>query len=240
MILSWGSYSHEDGEVSLSVQATVEMNAAQTVKWVRKVFQISGYLVADSSTEMKEKALALEAAYAVNGRDLKLKDGALTTHVALLNADCYGGTRVTQRPSFPDMSNAALITFLPFQVTVEGLVRDPLALATVAFEERIARSGGGPRKGFLEPLTGEPIEQLLKKRTVYKVTQSGSAVGLTAYPTPPLPLWPSALMEAPDIQQQAPRRTGYGSSSSYTEFGITWSYRFESRTPLIGTPNVWT
>lgn len=240
MILSWGNYSHEDGEVSLSVQATVELNAAQAVKWVRKVFQISGYLVADTSTEMKTRALALESAYAQNGRDLKLKDGALTTHLTLLNADCYGGTRITQRPSFPDLSNAALVTFLPYQITVEGLVADANALSTVAFEERIARSGGGPRKGFLEPLTGEPIEQLLKKRTVYKVTQSGSAVGLNGYPTPPIPLWPSALMEAPDIQQQAPRRIGDGAASSYTEFGITWTYRFESRTPLIGTPNVWT
>lgn len=240
MRVKYGSYAHGEGEVQLSVQQTPELNDAGVVKWVRHTYSLSGVLVADDSQSMETKAIALERAYALNGRDLRLEhDDGSSTHLYLQSSLCYGGTRVIQRPSFPDMRNAAYVTFLPYTIVVEGNVLSSSALSLVSFEERLSRSGGGPIYGHHEPLTGKPIKQLLKRHSVYRVTQSGSAVGLTSYPSPPPPLWLSALIKTPQIDQTSPRRIGSGTSSSYVEYGISWSYEFEHASALAGNPNVW-
>jgi hypothetical protein len=54
-----------------------------------------------------------------------------------------------------------------------------------------------------------------------------------------LALWPAALVEAGTFQSASPRRRGSGAALAFTDFPISWTYRFESALPLIGRPNVW-
>lgn len=240
MNVKYGSYAHGEGEVQISVQQSPELNDAGVVKWVRTTYTLAGVLVADDSQSMETKARSLELAYSVDGRDLRLvHTNGSATHLSLLSASCFGGTRVVQRPSFPDMKNAAYVTFLPYTIVVEGNVTDASALATISFEERISRSGGGAIYGHLEPLTGKPIKQLLKRHSVYRVTQSGSAVGFSSYPTVPSPIWVAALIQSPNIEFGSPRRIGSGSNTSYVEYPVSWSYEFEHASQLAGTPNSW-
>lgn len=241
MHIQYGSYAHDPGEIQLSVSREAVFNDAEVPYAVRERWDMDGMLVGDSQSDIDRKVRDLTAAYSQDGLDLSLKLSAGgDTHLRLKSTECIGGTRVTQPPSFPSNSDAAYVTFLPYAVSVEGLV----ALAgtssyLVSFQETIARSGGGPRYGMIEPLTGMPIRQLLKRNTIYRATQRGSATGLYTYPSVPLPLWPAALKEAPKVERVGPRVRGTGATSTYTHYTVSWSYEFESATPLIGNPHSW-
>lgn len=239
--VQYGNYQHDPGEVELQVQQTVQETEAGTPYSVLTRFSLSGMLVGSGLADMNAKVAALAAAYSQNGYDLGLMDDfGAPTHLVLLSANCLGGSRVTVRPSFPDLRRAAMVTFVPYQIELEGevLVADrPTDL--LEFTESISRSGGGPRFGFLEPLNGAPIKQQLKKKTVYRATQRGRGLGLLARPTVPRPIWPAALMESPTIETGSPRRRGFGADLVYTRFPVSWSYEFQSAVPLIGDPNAW-
>ena len=91
------------------------------------------------------------------------------------------------------------------------------------------------------------LHQLIRRRqqvaqaTPYKVNQRGQAVGLTTWPNPAAPLWPSAEhLDQRSIDYKTPKRTGDVIRSVYTEFDVTWQYYFEANVPLTGSPTLWT
>ena len=106
---------------------------------------------------------------------------------------------------------------------------DDLETALRSFEETLSFSGGGPKYGHLETLAGPPVKQLLRQQTVYRVGQSGQAIGLYQRPTAPLPIWPQAQVESGVRRLSSPKRR----RDDYTDFSIDWSFRFESATPLV-------
>jgi len=183
----------------------------------------------------------LTAAYAVDGRDLVLLlPSGSPSHLQLLSRDCNGGTKVMQRPSFPDFRGAGYTGYLPYSIVVEG-TRDITGGedGLLNFSEQLSFEGGGPRFGLRETLNGLPIRQQLRRATIYRATQAGTATGRYSYPTPPRPLWPGAMPEAPKIVYQAPRRRGSAGRDRYTEFVTSWQYVFESPAPLRGRPTIW-
>ncbi len=71
-------------------------------------------------------------------------------------------------------------------------------------------------------------------------TQSGKAVGFLSYPTPRAPLWPGALLnDRMRVSYTSPHRSGHDGGQAYTNFGVQWTYHFESAVPLVGQPNTW-
>jgi hypothetical protein len=41
------------------------------------------------------------------------------------------------------------------------------------------------------------------------------------------------------MHYELPKRMGESSSATFTEYRVTWSYQFESATPLVGLPTSW-
>ena len=181
----------------------------------------------------------MKAAYFVHGKDIALlyDDGTLSNHF-ILSALCRGGTRVVRQPTFPEWQGAEAGTQRTYSIVVEGEVLDK-SVTIGSFHERLSFNGGGPMFAHLQPLQGLPQKQLIYESTPYQVSQDGEAVGIYSYPVPPGPIWPSALKENPRIRQGQPRRSGPVGKPFYTDFPISWSYRFESALPLVGKPNVW-
>lgn len=243
MFLAYGDYRHPLGQPAIVISRRTLFSAANTPLAVVERWEINGLLQAGSPAEMSQKITALEAAYAYGGGDLVLylPNGTTASSHCLINAETLGGVRVARPPSYPQGHGAEYATIRTFSVALEAeLPVLPLDTALVSYRETLEFKGGGPRFGHLEPLIGLPIKQLLKRNTIFRATQRGEAVGWVAYPTPPLALWPAALVEAGTLHMASPRRRGAGEALAYTDFPISWSYQFEAALPLSGAPNVWT
>ena len=242
MLLKIGSHTFALGQVALSIQSDIEENDAGQPLFLRQRWSAQGLL----TTQQRTAALAaadIDAQIAtlntvlVNGVDIRLTmpNGTTLSQHQLISSSCIGGTRLVSA-GIPTFERAGGITNLPFTFVYEGDIpaTDSASLLR-SFEETIQFSGGGPLFGHIVTQTGLPVKQKLRGRTVYRATQSGSAVGYRARPVAPLPIWQNAQIRAGDFTLKSPRLRG----SNFIDFGTTWSYEFESAFPLVGTPNAW-
>jgi hypothetical protein len=199
----------------------------------------SGDPTADQA-QLSARITAMQQAYAQQGLNLGLyfADGTPSVHY-LQSARAAGGTRVTKPPDFPLGAGAEYSTFRNFALAVEADFLDS-SIGLVSWTESLSFSGGGPQFGYLLTLNGPPQKQLLRQQTTYKATQQGEAVGLSAYPTAPNPIWPAdEHSDQRHVSQVLPERTGPGPTAVYHHFKTRWSYVFESAAPLVGVPTAW-
>lgn len=239
MFLKYGDHSHAVGEcdIAIAIEA-LETDAGTPYAHLHR-WEVRGLLTGEDADEINEGVIGLKTAYSQNDRDLLiyLPDGSAASDQKILTASTTGGVRVVST-SFPTMSRAGYVTNYQYAITLEAEIPiddDDLETALRSFTETLSFSGGGPKYGHLETLTGPPVKQLLRRQTVYRVEQSGRAVGLYARPSPPLPLWPAAQVESGARRLTSPRRR----RDQHTDFAIDWQFRFESAGPLVGSPHVW-
>ena len=240
MLLKWGNYSYSLYAAGLTISSVAELNDAQEpVRYVDRI-RVTTHLKNPGTTraQMNSAVQAFKSAHRASGYNLILyqPDGTTpTTHAWYSNA-CLGGVRVVGQPSFPEYEGAEAINYRTITVEFEAIQAIPGRRSNLrSFNESLRFSGGGPRIGFLEPLNGPPIKQQLKAATLFMVTQQGQAVGLIDYPSLPPPIWPQALLEAPDIGDGGCQRVG----NDFSDFAISWLYRFGSASPLVGRATRW-
>ena len=243
MLLSWGGFTFPIGWAAVHLARKPELNEAQQQLAIIETVTISGMLLAASPPALLQQIALFERAFAQQNQDLllKLSDGSQEAY-ALRNRECVGGTRVTTPPSYPEGKGTEFVNRRSFQVVVEGAIPTPGAFGFLrSFSETLSFTGnGGPLIGHLEPLTGSPIKLQARERTLFRATQSGSAVGYLAYPTARFPLWPSAVLaDKMQVSYVSPKRTGNDGAQTYQDFAVTWSYQFESAEPLGGRPGIW-
>ena len=246
MQLKYGTYTHALGEPALMIDRQTLFTEADT-PWAEKVrWQIQGMLTNQGGTEatLDAKVAALEAAYASDYQDvaLLLSSGAAAAGHSIANVDTLGGIRIVKRPSYPKGDGVEGVTVRTFSVVLEAELPIASETALLSWSETIRFTGGGAKYGHLEPLTGKPIKQLLKRNTLYQVTQQGRAVGLYAYPVIPSAFWPADQLDMRDVEYGSPKRKGYGSGAdTYVEFPVSWTYRFASRNRMWTTsgPHRW-
>ena len=240
MILQWGNYNFGLNSAEVMIDRSDQLDEAQNAwayeeRWKVRVFLDNPTA---SAVTMAANLARLEQAFSSNGKDLKLllANGTPSHHV-LLNSQTIGGTRITKRPSYPEGKGYQYGTFRTVDFEVAALVPVSNRSSLTSFIETLSTEGGGPRYGHLEPLTGSPIKQLLKRNTIWRAVQQGSAVGRDGWPQPPAPLWPDALVDPQGfgIQKQSPSRIG----DSWVNYQVSWTYLFEAASRRIGNPNFW-
>ena len=246
MYLQYGSYVHDQGECAITIARTSRIEngivLGYTERWnVQGRLQITptGDAAADQA-QLSARITAMQLAYAQQGLNLGLyfDDGTPSVHY-LQSARTAGGTRVAKPPEFPLGTGAEYSTFRNFALAVEAEFLDS-SIGLVSWTESLSFFGGGPQFGFLLTLNGPPQKQLLRQQTTYRATQQGEAVGLTAYPVAPGPLWPAdEHSDQRHVAQTLPQRTGSGPNAVYYDFKTRWSYVFESAAPLVGVPTGW-
>ncbi len=243
MYLRYGSYTHPLGESAIFISRDPVETDAQTTYAIRERWDIQGLLANPTGlvADMSAAINALEVAYARGGYDLTLlmPDGITNSQHLIDSSTTIGGTRIVKPLSYPKGGGSEYVTMRHFTVSVEALIPVSGPTDLMSFHETVTYTGGGAKYGYLEPLAGMPIKQLLKRNTVFKATQQGSAVGLYTYPIVPFAIWPAHLVHLPNLPYDTPRRTGFGGAVNYTEFLVEWAYEFESSTPLNGNPSRW-
>lgn len=233
MILRWGDYSFADQSTSIvfSLDTLVNDRGVQFSQ-VRRA-QVTGYINADGSAAISTACLALEAALATPYRDLVLYDNSSArTHVVIGNANSLTGT-IPNGPVYPDGRGAELVTYRKFTFSV--MAEYPLVSGKnvlQSYHEQVSIQGDGGAQFVMKPaLRGVPQKQWVQEFTTVRAVQSGHAVGYLTWPAPPPPLWPAdEHRPARSIVQQFPRPRGKG----FQDFPISWSYQFESISPLVG------
>ena len=245
MRLIYGSYQHDDGEAAVSINRQAKETEAGIPYALTHTWQIQGQLQGTSTTEVRDKILALERAYAVWNRDLRLVASDGTVLHALPVAGSISGVRVIQPPSFPDGTGAQYTTYRDYTIVVQAeypygpALFDPGSSGGYLlkrFSETVSFSGGGPKRTVIETINTPPIEQLVASHTAYRASQSGIAIGYLGYPPVNViapPLWPRYLAEAPKIS----RKSAVVQNGVPTDFEVSWSYEFLSPVPLFGGPN---
>ncbi len=238
MLIKYGTYSIPAGRSEISHTRQLTYNSAeQPLSEVVRV-QVDSRLKANDSPTMDLLVKQLLTGFNNNGKDfiVYLPNGTTASQLSLRTNDALGGVRIIQRPSFSTLQNAAYVTWLPFTFILEAEI--PVTNAAnllTEFEETLTFEGGGPVNAWWKPLVGAPQRQQVRQFDTYRATQTGSAVGYLSRPSPPPPLWLNAMNKFPSASKKSPKRFG----DDYKNFGISWTYDFESDSPLVGNPNAW-
>ena len=231
MILRYGSYSHADAEVSVSISKQPTYSGVGIRKGYIERWQIRGILHAADGDALRTAILALEQGYGADGYDLVLyaSDGSTVRH-AMLNSGSPTGTKVVDL-AYPEGEGAEYTTYRTYNITVEAEYLSVLGLDS--YSETYDFSGGGEAWVMIETITGPPIRQTVRQQTPYRCTQSGNAVGTGARPTVPSPVFPA-------LEHQNERRITYQTPqflrNGSVMYPVSWSYSFESSTPIFALP----
>lgn len=233
LYLSYGSYNHPEGEVTVRFRqrpllSDVGLRIGDTHTW-----DISGVLQGSSVGDLTTKINALVAAYSRNGENIGLFEtgGIPTAHYLNSNAS-QSGVKIISGPDFPDSSGGEYANKRSYEISVEADFVTSGVSNIVSWSETLSFSGGGPLEVYVTVLRGPPQKQRLAQTTPYRVIQQGNAVGLLRAPSIPKPLFPGAQMRLPEITETTPEFK----DGKVQNFAISWSYEFQSPTPLIGHP----
>lgn len=238
-----GTYNHPIGECEVAINRSAEKDEADRIWAERVTFTIRPKIISQKrqpAEDIRNKLAILNSVYTdyLSSIGLFYPNGMPSLYV-LSSVNTLGGIQVIKRPSAPTMQGANLVTWHDLEIEVTALVPTTFTDRLVSFSEELTVSGGGTRYGHLEPLDAAPIKQRLKQQTIYKATQSGSAMGLFSRPDVSViapPIFPADLVEQnPTISKRSPMRRG----SASTDYFVSWSYQYESASQLVGEPNSW-
>jgi hypothetical protein len=198
----------------------------------------TGNLEADQAA-LTVKLAEFEAAFAKQFQNFIIYDNAgnETVH-KLINSQTIGGVKVLARPEYPTSALAEYSTFRHATVTigaevsaVPGQAGNPIT----EWEEIVSYRGtGGRRRIWQEYIYDPPDQQDVAQFTTIRCVQRGSAMGLTAFPTPPPPLFPLDLEHEPERGITLGNPQTINGQQKY--FPVSWEYYFEFASAQFRNP----
>lgn len=238
MIITYGDYEFENQEATRKSTVKVSQRSRRDRRNMLRVrWGIEGFFQADTEAALIAKKDALEAALAVDGRDLKLKypdDGAVAD--ALYSSQTIGGVRCVQL-AFPKGEGVEWVAAtgaggLTFNFVMEGVINEN-AEELLFYTETLSRIGTGAGEfGYLGVVNGPPQYQDLSLATTYQVVQAGRAVGFSGYPVAPTPVdIPATHGRTATATLGTPDFIG----ADQINYPIRWRYHMENINPINGT-----
>lgn len=233
-----GSYSFDENSCALR-SSTRLVTAPETGRPLRYLTRCSleGWLEGDTQAGLSDAEAALRLALLRPYQDLRLlTDSGATTSVSLINSQSISGVRVLAF-DFPGDTGAEFATLRRFTAEVEAEFLIPgTENVILSFAEHLSFTGnGGPDVVLRVPInTPDIVEQVVTPATPFYAVQQGQAVGHTRRPNPQPPKFPLAkeIGKQRQIGEFGPKRIGLG----LVEFGVSWSYSFQSVSPLVEHP----
>jgi hypothetical protein len=205
---------------------------------------VEAYLtLTDNAAVTSQRMEAVEAALGGQvGGDLVFQydDHTPTIH-NWLTADTFTGVRCTTL-TWDGRPGAQFRTWRSFTCRFEWEELLPVSAGFLLdFQETVRIRGGVPAGVVNECVNNQPPRyRPTVDQTKWFATQSGRAVGLSAYPNAELylPLWPtSAPLKDRDITKVSPEAKG--DPVKYRGYEVRWSYEYESPVALAGDPAKW-
>jgi hypothetical protein len=229
MYFRYGNYTHQNGEVTISITQEVQRDKDGNAEKLIKRLIGRGTILGDTPAEITTKLIALETAYNLDYQDavLYLSDGTTSTVHTLINATTLNGVK-SSRIRYPNFDPTQYVNRrdYEFELYAEFVTFDfPSAPnSEFNFQETVTQIGtGGPRYVIREPRNGPPIRQIVSQQTPVVIQQVGSAsariVGSPIYPFPNPPLYPDHLRN--------PEKSVTTSLDGRSRAQTNWSYTFD-------------
>lgn len=235
MILKYGTYAHQEGEVSFTTERTALNGEKGEVIGYTERWTISGQVQAASQAALTTAIAALEAAYSRHGKDLVLylSDGTTeTAHKLKQSQSRPPGIQVVSGPRYPDGQGAQYSTFRDYEIVVQAdiLITPPFAPDAPespsnlgSYTETVSIIGnGGPRHGVRQGLIRPQIQTLAQSTPIYG-QQSGQAVGRFSFPPANPPSLPGVHQDQRSVTRDFSR--GEDGKPQYTtswDYSATW------------------
>lgn len=241
MYLRIGGRLRPFNEADASISYVPVFDGARRIVKVHQIWQIDGNVNLQTNatqTAMTAALRVLEQDFSQYRPDLVfLEDnGATPSALQLLAANCLQGPELTNF-SYPKNPNKVYATGHPYVATMEAdtIASGASGNSILEFREEVVDEGtGGWERVHVGGAINLPEEQLGTQFAPYRYRQTGTAVGLFAYPQIPPPLWPAKLKKPdPQITRVSPEVIG----AIDQRFRINWTYVFESAYPLTGNPH---
>lgn len=160
------------------------------------------------------------------------------TAFKLLAANCVTGPYITEY-AFPNSAEEVYATGVMYRVLYEAkCIASGNASNLLEFNETVeCVQPGGREFVYVGGAINYPERQLGRQWKTWRYVQSGSALGATAAPFAPPPIWPFALVNPDDRRgsRASPRLLGRTAGLD-TDYAITWEYEYEWHTQLNGIP----
>lgn len=231
MILRYGPYQFTENSVTPTFfgARTIYSERMRPVMLRRRAV-FDGEILG-STSQIANRAGALETALALDGGDVVFYDPATGAGMSMLNSGSLAGVRVVERPAFTAQDGRAhWVTGIPYRIAFEADY--PAATdGIVHYEETITVSGdGGVQQVCLELDTGLPEIQTVRDSTSIIVVQAGEISGFLSYAAINTPLFPQNILDPrqdKQIASIAPRLYG----NTYTDFNRRWMYRMTLTAP---------
>jgi hypothetical protein len=239
MYVAWGGNFFQSNGVDFQIAKEALRTQGgyyygQRERWTCTVDLIAA--LTNTQAQITSYLQAVETAFSYDGGDLVfyLDDGVTPTAHALYNADCIGGTRVIEAPSFPTGRGGQYVPGFgrTFTFSVEGVVSltGQNENVILTYTERLTVKGdGGPIRRWIPVAQGPWIRQQTSQFSIFKATQSGSAVGLYYTPQPPPPIFPDLI-----VHEEAESTSETAQLYGFYHWPISWNYQFEGSGGLGG------
>lgn len=232
MIVVYNGFTSEDGQVRWvqREQKSLTPRGYPHKKITRVTLGL--FIQSDTQAHLTTAIQAFETAIGSDGHDLTLFLANGTTPSAHLidDSETFSGTRLVDGPNYPQKypaEYAAGLTMVGRYVTCtfEGEYDLTAGEDVISWKETVAVIGtGGAEFVILQPLSGAPVKQAVNTATPCTMIQSGRAVGMTTWPTPPASLSSSDEHASQRrVHPETPRET----RAHYTEYAISWIYIHE-------------
>lgn len=184
---------------------------------------LSGCLIYSSQAALNTAIGLLADAYAFDGYSWTLyhDDGTETRHrLEQDHANALSDVKVAYR-SWPTGDPSEYATGRTYYIILEQLL-DTHESNTLHYGETLTWYGsGGSERKIVTLATGLPVVQVTSLYTPVKLIQRGQGVGLVAYPSYRLPVYPEYLNEpATILEYMEPHFSG----KTYTHYGVKWKY----------------
>ena len=236
MLLEIDSVLRPNNEAVVTPSYSPIYDFTRRVEAIRVRWEIMGrvvnFPVATAAITNREVTALYNAFTAPRPRLALLYDDMSPTPFVMDPANCMQGPYLVDF-GFPTEESDVYVTGLSYRAVFESVQYVRRNTDLLEFDEEISEDQGGMTYVYAGGAVNLPERQTAFQNRTFKYVQSGSAVGLLAYPKIPPPIWPFAQMSAPRITTSSPQFKG----RTDTHFRINWEYVFEWHAKLIGTPH---
>lgn len=236
MQLFYGSYAFPVNNAAVTSRMRTESRAGRPVLYSRRI-DVSADLLGTSQADLTLQEVALLAALSTPYQDLVLKtDAGANTGTCLISSSSLSGVYLVDGPNFTRADGPEYVNQRHVEFAFEAEYIPTAAVgAIIDYRDSISvRGNGGPRYVWRFPLNGNAINQQVSLQSLMTTVHSGSAVGVTGFPTAPLPFAgrpPGVFVnESEGVMKGTPEQHGKG----FTRYPISWSYEYRHVTPLAG------
>lgn len=238
MILQIGTLRRPNNEavVTPSYQPIYDFTRkveAMRIRWDISARVVNYPVATQAITSQEIQALANALTAPTPKLQLLGDDGVTQTPFVLDPSRCLQGPNLIDF-SFPASDSEVYVTGLAYRATFEAVQYVGNGDSDLLeFSEELSEDPGGQTYVMVGGAYNYAERQLATQHKPYRYVQSGSAMGLLAYPLIPPPIWPFALVAAPKIIRSSPQVVG----TVDTNYRISWEYNYEWATKLFGAPN---